>query len=800
MSYLVPILQSRRVSRSTSLALVAAFLAVCFLVTGCGAPAPKTQPVAAPTAPAAEAAPALTQALPKAPAPVAAPAPKKKPAAKTAVAPTREQLEAAAAEIAKSKAEAAAQAEAAAAEKAQAEAEAAAQAEAAVAEIAKARAEAAAQAETAAAEKALADEAARIQAEAVAKAQAELEAAAKIQAELAARAQAEAAAKAVAEAAAKAAADKAAADRAAAEKAAVEKAAAEKAAFEKAAAERLAAEKALAKAAADMAAADKAAEDQAAAEKLAAEKAAAKGAADKAAADKALAEKKAADKALADKLSAEKAAAEKAIADKAAADAAADAAVKAEVLRIANLDVPPPTFKTAGGVFAVSVQVAIDPPDLKEAQVNYTIDGSEPSAASGQRYTVPFSISKTTIVKARAFVVGGKVSPVVASEYDIGEICAAPGGKGDGRRGAPLGNVAAAISLADTLGIHTIKLATGAFTESFSIKSGGLSIKGGYKADFSADGAARTRISGIAGSASTKKAPAAAMVISGSDADATLHIEHIEFHGGEASYSSGILIADKASPELLDCTSYGGSGSYGYGAVVAGSANPTFRLCRLDGAGGATSYGLAVDGATVSVVSSYLVAGTGTVGGCGLQATDAKAFVASSVLAGNAANLSYGAAYYNSKGSRLENCTISGGTGSAVVAIFISASDPDIENCIIAAYGSAKSFGVQANYGESAPNAINGSVFLGCTGGYYNDVQSKATYLAFDATGHLVAADGKVPVKPKGEGNSRADFKLGNGYETPATANMPAVATLAGASSANILGKARTEPRKPGAW
>jgi hypothetical protein len=76
-----------------------------------------------------------------------------------------------------------------------------------------------------------------------------------------------------------------------------------------------------------------------------------------------------------------------------------------------------------------------------------------------------------TVLKVRAFIPGGKSSAVVKAEYTIGEVCAAPGGMGDGSRGAPFGSVAAAVQKAISLGIGTVKLASGSFTESVTVSS-----------------------------------------------------------------------------------------------------------------------------------------------------------------------------------------------------------------------------------------------------------------------------------------------------------------------------------------
>lgn len=484
------------------------------------------------------------------------------------------------------------------------------------------------------------------------------------------------------------------------------------------------------------------------------------------------------------------------------AKAKVEAAAAAEAARIAALNVPDPVIKTKGGIFAGPVQAALEPFPVKEAVVAYTLDGSEPSAQNGLKYDAPFTISSSAVLRVRAFVIGGKSSGIVSAEYGIGEICAAPGGTGDGRRGSPLGAASAAIAKAVSLGMKTVKLASGTFDESLDLTSAGVLVSGGWKSDFSAIGGARTVIRGKASGSSSKKAPAAALRISGKAADSTLRLERLELRGGDSSYSAGILVTDGASPRFVDCASYGGSGSYGYGAVVTGGSSPDFRSCNLDGGEAATSYGLSADGATAAIASSFLRAGTGTVGGYGVVATDARVSVASSVIAGNVANVSYGAAFYNSKGSSLENCTIVGGSGKDVSGVFISSSDPSIENCIVTAEGSGKSYGIAANYGESAPSRLAGNQFVGCSGGVYWDAGAKIAYASFDAAGRLVSQSGAIPPKPKGEGNAKGSFSLGSApdYETPGGAVLPAVKTLPGASAIDVRGRTRGEPRRSGAY
>jgi hypothetical protein len=445
---------------------------------------------------------------------------------------------------------------------------------------------------------------------------------------------------------------------------------------------------------------------------------------------------------------------------KAKADAAAKAKAEAEAARLAALDVPDPVIKTAGGLFKSGFSVALEV-KLPEALISYTLDGSEPGPGKGLRYSGPVQINSTTFLRVRAYVPGGKSSKLVEADYAIGEVFAAPGAAGDGRRRSPLGGIGAAIKKAASLGVGEVKVAAGSFDETIEL-SGPLHLVGGWKADFSGKAAELSVVKGKAASGTNKKAPAYAIKAAGAAADSRLKVERFEFRGGQASYSAGILAADGASPEFRDCAAYGGRASYGYGAASLGGAAPSFVSCRLDGGEGATSYGLSADGAKATAASSLLLAGDGGVGGYGLSATDAQVTVKGSVLAAKSANVNYGAAFYNSKGSLLSGCTIVGGSGNEADGVFISTSDPAIESCIIQAKGVAKSFGIVANYGQSSPSRVTGSVFLGCGSGYYFDANAKSAYSAFDAQGKLAGKDAaQAGPAFRNEGNEAGSLQLG---------------------------------------
>lgn len=495
----------------------------------------------------------------------------------------------------------------------------------------------------------------------------------------------------------------------------------------------------------------------------------------------------------------------KAEAEAAEAEAAAPEASgleRADAERLAAVAVPAPVVSgPAEGVYAAAVTVSATVP-LPEARLVYTLDGSAPSARNGTPYTKPLEIAKSATLRLAAYVPGGNTSRILSMEYTIGEVCAAPGGKGDGRRGAPLGSVSEAVAKARSLGIGIVKLAAGtSFTESVSLDAP-IILSGGWAKGFAARTGGYAVVTGLESDSSSKKAPAYAIRVSGKAADAGVRIERVEFRGGAGSYSTGILVDAGATPAFSDCKASGGDGSYGYGAAVFGGAEPRFDSCTLSGGAGATSYGLSVDSAKARVAASFLLAGSGSVGGYGLSATDAVVRVAGSVLAGSPANVSYGAAFYTCADSGLEGCTVVGGSGKDSAGVFISASDPSIVNCIIGSYGSAKSYGILDNYGSSAPSRLESVAFTGCSGGIYYDADSKRAYTAVDGSGVPVSADGKAMQKPRASRIAIADIPLspGDSYATPSDAPLPPATTLSGDAAKDIRGKPRTEPWTVGAY
>jgi hypothetical protein len=75
-----------------------------------------------------------------------------------------------------------------------------------------------------------------------------------------------------------------------------------------------------------------------------------------------------------------------------------------------------PDFSVKRGLFTSPVSVALTTHTLN-AQIRYTTNGSAPTATSGTPYTVPITISSSTVLRAGAFVTGWQPSTVKSHTY-----------------------------------------------------------------------------------------------------------------------------------------------------------------------------------------------------------------------------------------------------------------------------------------------------------------------------------------------------------------------------------------------
>lgn len=95
-----------------------------------------------------------------------------------------------------------------------------------------------------------------------------------------------------------------------------------------------------------------------------------------------------------------------------------DLAIAAYTINISQQNVSKPTFSPEGGTFSSATQVTITCA-TSGAIIKYTVDGTTPSAAVGQTYTAPISISSTTSLKAVAIKSGLFDSDVASATYTI---------------------------------------------------------------------------------------------------------------------------------------------------------------------------------------------------------------------------------------------------------------------------------------------------------------------------------------------------------------------------------------------
>ena len=76
---------------------------------------------------------------------------------------------------------------------------------------------------------------------------------------------------------------------------------------------------------------------------------------------------------------------------------------------------PPPVFSRRGGVFSAPVSVELS---AASGTVRYTLDGSEPNATS-EPYSQPVTLTATTLVRAKTFVLGSLPSATVTETFTI---------------------------------------------------------------------------------------------------------------------------------------------------------------------------------------------------------------------------------------------------------------------------------------------------------------------------------------------------------------------------------------------
>lgn len=430
-----------------------------------------------------------------------------------------------------------------------------------------------------------------------------------------------------------------------------------------------------------------------------------------------------------------------------------------------------PGIQPTGGVFAGPVTVTI-PSATQGVQFAYTLDGSDPVPGKSPVYAAPLTLPASTLVKVVAFRPSGLASPVRTEDYTVGEVCVNGGPAGQGTRSRPFNTLGQAVAAALSLGIKTIKVGPDPVDESRELTAP-LGYSGGWNRGFTAKTGRRSVIQGVAMVGGDKKSATFGWKISGAQASGAL-LDGFEVRAGQGTYSAALVVDQGAAPRITNCTFVGGPGQYGYGVLVLSRGAPTFEGCTLSGGPAASSFGLAVDDAEAVVQSTRVAAGGGTVTGAGISVTSGRVRVAASVVAGNGANTAYGIALFNSQGTRIEGSTVWGGNGRKASAVFVSEGNPTIVGTTLAAQGTQVSYGINHNYGRSAPSQLRDVVFAGCSTALYHNVNTQTDYTTLGPGGSLTTATGLSFELTTTSGLSRTDIPAtgqpwnpGTGVPTP---------------------------------
>jgi hypothetical protein len=76
-----------------------------------------------------------------------------------------------------------------------------------------------------------------------------------------------------------------------------------------------------------------------------------------------------------------------------------------------------PQFSVASGFYATPMQINILDPNTESAQIYYTLDGSDPNQNSNLYTGIPVYVYQTTVLKARAYVIGKGPSSMQVATY-----------------------------------------------------------------------------------------------------------------------------------------------------------------------------------------------------------------------------------------------------------------------------------------------------------------------------------------------------------------------------------------------
>lgn len=458
-----------------------------------------------------------------------------------------------------------------------------------------------------------------------------------------------------------------------------------------------------------------------------------------------------------------------------------------------------PVFSLPNALSATPVSLRLSAPEAG-AVIHYTLDGPPPVAGRSPVYRAPLELKESTLVRALAVVAGQDPSAPVQGDYTIGEVWAAPGGSGEGRRTAPLGSLSQALEKSSALGNVPVRLRTGEFTESLDLTSAAL-VTGGYGPDFRRASGAYTLVTGLPRGQTSKREPGYALKTRGAVASAA-RFEGIHWQGPrEEGYSAAYWATEGSAPTFVDCRFTGGSGAYSYGIMVTSGARPVVIGSLVDGGPGDASTGVSLDGAGLQVTSSLVVAGRSSlVNGTGASLTQSSLKASSTVFAGGKANINYGIAAYNSQDVVMEGCTLWGGEGNEAVGLFISQGRPRVTGSLIGAGGSKKSLGIHANYGASLPASLEATSFLGASGGLVFSADNRKAYALLDGEGRFKTPSGESLEGLRAPGGQAFPGVLGApDFQTPTDLSLPPGLTQDRAEK-DPRSRSRTNPWTPGAY
>ncbi|HSA13667.1 MAG TPA: putative Ig domain-containing protein, partial [Spirochaetota bacterium] len=270
-----------------------------------------------------------------------------------------------------------------------------------------------------------------------------------------------------------------------------------------------------------------------------------------------------------------------------------------------------------------------------------------------------------------------------------------------GTSASPFATIGQALSVAAAG--SNIRIAEGNYpiTSPISLTVDGVSLLGGYAADWGRD--LINKRAQITDTATTDTGSIAAAIVCSAAITSATVIEGLDIYGS---------------------TAYLGNTT----AAISTSGNPTIRYCSLDGGlGAASSYGLysTAASATTVIENSEIDGGAGASSSYGIYATGILLLRSSNVNGGTGGDSSYGIYPYAAGNSIYEYSDINGGTGNYSYGIYqpsVASSSLVIRSCIIdGGTGATRNIGITfQNNAEPSPKVYNSIIIVGSGAGTTN--------------------------------------------------------------------------------